>query len=109
MLASGILRGSAVAEIQTEIIGRVLACRPDQAFHERVLPGFLTRCWAGCQDRQPAANPYRATRARAVVQPNLALPLLSKPYPRPCPRPCRIGLTLLSIGRFLARLAGMPP
>ena len=77
---------------------------------ERVLPGFLTRCWTGCQDRQPAANPYRAARARAVVRLNLAFPLLSKPYPRPRSRPCRIGLTLLSAGRFLARrLAGMPP
>ena len=48
---------------------------------ERVLPGFLTRCWTGRQDRQPAANPYRAARARAVVRLNLAFPLLSKPYP----------------------------
>ena len=69
---------------------------------ERMLPGFLTRCWTGCQDRQPAANPYRATRARAVVRLNLAFPLAVQALPRPRPRPCRIGLTLLSAVRFLA-------
>jgi len=46
----------------------------DRTSMERVLPGFLTRCWTGCQDRQPAANPYRATTARAVVRLNLAFP-----------------------------------
>jgi hypothetical protein len=48
---------------------------------ERVLPGFLTRCRTGCQDRQPAANPYRAARVRAVTRLNLAFPSLSKPSP----------------------------
>jgi len=69
---------------------------------ERVLPGFLTRCWTACQDRQPAANPYRATTARAVVRLNLAFPLLSKPYPGRAHIRARIGLTPLSAGRFLA-------
>jgi len=48
----------------------LVACRPDQDFYGACAPWFLARCWTGRQDQAAAANPYRATRARAVVRLN---------------------------------------
>ena len=69
---------------------------------ERCTPGVSDTLLDGCQDRQPAANPYRATRSPGgrPAEPGLPLAVQASPWPRP--RPCRTGLTLLSADRFLA-------